>query len=323
TLSVEYPTAISVANLNDYADGSTYYGYFDPVKCYTYQYNSTTPSSSYFQASAFATGTNLHSCSGAWSGNFMNWATMQTIDPFRWALTGGYRSVDTTSQTILEKAWGSSDGNTTNFPYRGTGQSTGHNLSTSLIGSVTPFSNWTAFNSAIWSNGNAMVFSQGSGYTSGYTSSSVGDLSSVSDINKSSSVRGGYNVNNGYRVFVRVSVCDTSVLGTAGLESNCVGDGTASTSNGTTTYSTYKPQGLMQQYSNRIRFAALSFLYGSGQTNQGGVLREPMGYIGPTYPTPLSSTVTTNTRAEWDPNTGIMKANPDTATATASSVTQS
>ncbi|REM68880.1 hypothetical protein DSI38_03625, partial [Mycobacterium tuberculosis] len=29
-LSVEYPTAISVANLGDYADASEYLGYFDP-----------------------------------------------------------------------------------------------------------------------------------------------------------------------------------------------------------------------------------------------------------------------------------------------------
>ena len=30
---------------------------------------------------------------------------------------------------------------------------------------------------------------------------------------------------------------------------------------------------------------------------QGGVLREPMGFIGPTYPQPLSSTVITNPRS--------------------------
>ena len=60
------------------------------------RFNSGSPSSSYFQPSALATGTDGHSCSGQWSGNFMNWASMQTIDPFRWALTGGYRSVDTT-----------------------------------------------------------------------------------------------------------------------------------------------------------------------------------------------------------------------------------
>ena len=82
-LSVEFPTAISVANLNNYADASTYLGYFDPAKCYTYNYNLIIPANSYFQPTAFASGTNGHSCSGQWSGNFMNWATMQTIDPFR------------------------------------------------------------------------------------------------------------------------------------------------------------------------------------------------------------------------------------------------
>lgn len=111
-LSVEYPTATSVANLNDYADASTYLGYFDPLKCYNYVYSSTPSdgSASYFQPASLATGTNLHTCSGQWSGNFMNWASMQTIDPFRWALTGGYRSVDTSTQTIIEKAWHSGRG---------------------------------------------------------------------------------------------------------------------------------------------------------------------------------------------------------------------
>src|SRR5690606_1763932 len=28
---------------------------------------------------------------GLWSGNFLNWASMQAIDTFRLALTGGYR----------------------------------------------------------------------------------------------------------------------------------------------------------------------------------------------------------------------------------------
>jgi len=324
TLSVEYPTAISVANLNDYADASTYLGYFDPAKCYTYNYNSTTPSSSYFQATGFASGTNLHSCSGQWSGNFMNWATMQTIDPFRWALTGGYRSVDTSSMTILEKAWGSAQGSTSNFPYRGTSQPTGHDLTVS-VGSVTPFSNWSAFNSGIWANGNAMVFSADSRsactanncrYQATYqtAATSAHDLTTVDNtVNFSGNT-------TAYRVYVRVQVCDTSVLGVTGLESNCVGYGSKSAS-GVSDH--YKPEGLMQKYSNRIRFAAFSYLSGQGLYDEGGVLREPMGYIGPSYPQPLSTNVTTNTRAEWDPNTGIMNTNPDTATARASGVSQS
>ena len=102
-----------------------------------------------------------------------------------------------------------------------------------------------------------------------------------------------------------------------------MGYGTPTTSGSTTTYPYYKPQGLMQQYANKIRFAALSYLNGLGSNDQGGVLREPMGFIGPTYPTPLSSVLTTNPRAEWDGSTGIMNTNPDTASATASGVTQS
>src|SRR4030088_794074 len=74
-LSVEFPTAISVANLGDYSDANTYLCYFDPLKCYDYTYalNSVASdgSSSYFQPAKLATGTNKHTCSGQWSGNFM------------------------------------------------------------------------------------------------------------------------------------------------------------------------------------------------------------------------------------------------------------
>ena len=124
-LSVEFPTAISIANLGDYSDTTQYIGYFDAAKCYTYRYNTAIPSSSHFRPTSIAaTGGGGHDCSGTagqWSGNFLNWATMQTIDPFRWALTGGYRSLDTTTLTVLEKAWGSTQGSApANFPYRGT-----------------------------------------------------------------------------------------------------------------------------------------------------------------------------------------------------------
>jgi type IV pilus assembly protein PilY1 len=101
-------------------------------------------------------------------------------------------------------------------------------------------------------------------------------------------------------------------MGVAGLESNCVKYG-----------SNYKPQGLMQTYANTIRYAAFGYLNSSGLTQQGGVLREPMGYIGPTYPTPLSATLVTNTKPEWDATSGIMSANPDPTTSGASGVSQS
>jgi type IV pilus assembly protein PilY1 len=311
-LSVEYPTAISVANIGSYADASTYLGYFDPLKCYTYVYNSTTPSSSYFQPAYLATGTYLHTCSthmGQWSGNFMNWAAMQTIDPFRWALGGGYRSVDTTTQTILEKAWGTNQGSASaNFNYRGTSQGSPNNLPSSLISAVTPFTSWGGFDMGVWGNGNQMVFSgAGTGYKTLVTATTGApvDLSSITSANGSP--------NGPYKVYIRVDVCDaTTSLGIAGLESNCVQYG-----------SNYKPQGLMQQYSNKVEFSALGYLNQNGFDRQGGVLRKPMGFIGPTYPQPLSASVVTNTRAEWDPTTGIMSNNPDTASASSSGVTQS
>jgi type IV pilus assembly protein PilY1 len=337
-LSVEYPTAISVANLGNYADASTYYGYFDPLKCYNYVYNFITPNQSYFQPAAFvATGT--HQCSGMWSGNFMNWATMQTIDPFRWALTGGFRSVDQTAypQTVLEKAWGAFQGatsvtggywNSTSFPFRGTDQMSPNNLPSALVSKVTPFSTWANFNSAIWANGNEMVFSgtfngtQATGYYTAYGATITGGTATVTSTAASNaSVYDLQNILIGanipsqpvtFRVYVRVSVCDTSILGTAGLESNCVKYG-----------SVYKPEGLMQKYSNQMRYAALGYLNGDGYYQEGGVLREPMGYIGPTYPVPLSSSVVTNPLAEWSSTTGIQVANPDTASAGASGVSQS
>jgi type IV pilus assembly protein PilY1 len=314
TPSVEFPTAISVANLGSYADGTTYLGYFDPAKCYTYQYNSAPEagstlagSSSYFQPDHFANGSNGHSCSGEWSGNFMNWATMQTIDPFRWALTGGYRAVDQTAypQTIIEKAWGSNQGGTNNFPYRGTGGTGGNTVSSALVPSLTPFS-WSTFNSAIWSNGNMMAFSGDSSSFSG-TGKAYGlaDLTSVSTANGAP--------NTGYRVYIRVSVCDTNKLGTPGLESNCVSYGSG----------VNKPQGLIQQYSNQIKYSVISYLNNANQNAQGGVLREPMEFVGPTYPQPLSNSVVTNPNAEWSATNGVMSNNPDPNTASASGVSQS
>jgi type IV pilus assembly protein PilY1 len=306
TLSVEFPTAISIANLGNYADGSTYLGYFDPLKCYTYNFNGTTPSSSYFSAVNLANGANNHSCSNAWSGNFMNWASMQTIDPFRWALTGGYRSVDLVGQTILEKAWGSAQGSAgANFPYRGTSQGGGNNLSSGLINSVTPLGAWGSFDLGVWGNGNAMVISgNGSSYTT--QANSALDLSSIAIANTAAGAAAG-----AYRVYIRVAVCDAT-LGVGMLEPNCVQYG-----------ANYKPEGLLQQYSQKIRFSAFGYLNQGGDVRQGGVLREPMGFIGPNIPQPLSPVLLANPTTEWDPTTGIMSPNPDPASASGSGVTQS
>src|SRR5690606_23678338 len=81
----------------------TYAGYFDSGKCYQYHYSQNEPERHFYPVSW----TNDHRCTSSnapWSGNFLNWAATQTIDPFRKALTGGYRVRDTPNETWLEKA---------------------------------------------------------------------------------------------------------------------------------------------------------------------------------------------------------------------------
>jgi type IV pilus assembly protein PilY1 len=302
-LSVEYPTAISIANLNDYVDATQYIGYFDPAKCYIYRYNSATPANSHFSPNSYAaTGGGGHDCSGTpgqWSGNFMNWAATQTIDPFRWALTGGYRSVDTPTLTILEKAYGAPQGGAAqNYPYRGTSQPPGGNnlpTSGSSIAKLTPFNTWSAFNMGVWGNGKTMVFSGGGGYTLPTTSGSVVDLTNDLSTSNTSAGSGG-----AYRVYVRVKVCDPTV----GLEPNCVQYGSG-----------YKPEGLMQQYANKIRFSAFGYLTQGGDVREGAALRAPMTFIGPNIPQPLSTALLVNPKPEWDATTGVMSVNPDPASA--------
>ncbi len=139
-LSVEFPTAVSVAHTDStYSPTNTYIGYFDPTKCYLYQAYApeTATQKSHFYPAGVASS---HTCVGdndqMWSGNFMNWSTMQTIDPFRWALTGGYRVVDTSSLTILEKAYATGQGGSGNFPNRTVSDTT-------TLAGATPFSGGT------------------------------------------------------------------------------------------------------------------------------------------------------------------------------------
>lgn len=137
-LSVEFPTAQSHANFSTGAYGVTalpasstsdpyfeptrkYLGYFDSTRCYAYSGSET---DGYFYPTASVQGSN-YTCSGEWSGNYMNWATMHVIDLFRWAMTGGARDQDEPADfsastpvgvTILKKAWSNDQGSKSNFP---------------------------------------------------------------------------------------------------------------------------------------------------------------------------------------------------------------
>jgi len=78
-----------------------YYGYFDSYKSYVYN-----SANSRFEPSATQDGS-TKTCSGAdeWSGDFLNYLTMSRMDCLRKVLYGGYRSTDTDSETILQRAY--------------------------------------------------------------------------------------------------------------------------------------------------------------------------------------------------------------------------
>lgn len=100
-----------------------YYGYFDSGKCYQYKNNRFEPTGAVNSASKY--------CSGEWSGNFLNWATMTRIDTIRKILYGGFRSTDTDSETVLERAF---------LPHDAHSFAKYYNGSATEMAGVTPFS---------------------------------------------------------------------------------------------------------------------------------------------------------------------------------------
>lgn len=278
--SVEWPTILSVANLGAFDYTKTYTGYFDSNKCYEYSYSSTESERHFYPTNTTSTMT----CSGAneWSGNFLNWAATQTIDPFRKALTGGYRVKDTSTVTWLEKARHSGQGGTGIYPNRRLPDS-GDN--STLVGNVTPV-NWDYLQMRIEDLGNKMRFTK------------TGDVNgSATAYNPSSSL----SSSTVYELSVRVKVCDSSV----GLESNC------------RPYSSgWKPEGLLQEYSDDIRYSVFGYLNDHDILRDGGVLRAQQKYIGPTLLTDIGSRED-NPNKEWDPSSGVFYKNPDSADATA------
>jgi len=317
-LSVEYPTASTPAYTNSYAVGSEYLGYFDPKKCYVYEYNSSSVESSYFRPYGSASS---HACATAtsslqlWSGNYLNWAAMQTLDTFRWVLTGGYRSVDTTTETRLTKTYHAKDEYNAN-----------KTLSSGLSG-ATPFGAWSNVVTRIRNRGIAMYFtSTGSAdSTSGVVDYSGQNTAVDRTISTTTTTTTQVCTGQGrnrtcrdvtttsttasdnpvyakdsvvYRVFINVKVCDSAV----GLESNCVAYG-----------SNYKPEGLLQQYSPKLRYAAFGYYNHSSNDRNGAILRAPMKFIGPSQPVPGSSNIP-NSAGEWSSSTGVMIQNPDGVT---------
>jgi type IV pilus assembly protein PilY1 len=295
-LSVEWPTATSRAHKDPYASSSTFIGYFDPDKCYNY--NNT---NGYFAASKAATS---HVCSGQWSGNFLNWATTSTIDPFRWALTGGYRAIDTADTTVLQKGYlPASQGKAANFPVQVITKDA------ATISGATPFSgkNWNSIYVRVYGFGTSMRVSNNNDKTTISVDDTPGTFGAFAATAYTS---GGRNIpasstTDGatFDMPVLVKVCDPKAVS---LEANCTKYGS----------NIYKPTGLIQNNADKLRFAAFSYLNDSNVLRDGGVLRARMKSVGSKTPVPGSASID-NLQKEWDPATGIFADNPDSADAAA------
>ncbi len=117
---------------NTYKNSYDYYGYFDSKKCYTYN----TTNNRFVPSRKVDSSTNYCNYGGTtneWSGNFLNWASMTRMDSIRKILYGGLRSTDTSSATVLERAFLPHDAHSFAKYYNG-----------SDLSSLTPFSDTVA-----------------------------------------------------------------------------------------------------------------------------------------------------------------------------------
>jgi type IV pilus assembly protein PilY1 len=276
-----------------------YIGYFDPFKCYDYAPDAAS-APGYFNPIGFTSGydpvfkytdqptTATATCTGKWSGNFLNWATSQTIDIFRWAMTGGDRSVDTIHGTILEKARHDGQGGTGQFPDKRIGRPFGIFKGTAPS-TVSPF-------------------------TSAELTIAIQGLNTTMRVTPSSGTGGDF--------LVRVKVCDKQFPESAtpctrysppGIQDQDVDPASI----------VLKPTGLIQDNAMSVRFAAMGYLLDDDQLRDGGVLRARMKFVGPDSPQNDGRGKQANPNREWDDYTGIYRQNPDSADANATNAAYS
>ena len=294
-LSVEFPTGDTAsygnnnggASTSTYSSATTYYGYFEPTKCYTYVTGSpVTNNNNYFQQATCSSTTT--------KGNFLNWAAMTNLDQFRRIMTGGSRLVDTATQTILQRGFtdtqmGTGGGNY--FPDKSAQTSDAGPLGSSS----------TAYKYKNASLGDKMLIQSGASVT--ITNLTAAQMATQDCVTlKATYKAANSNTNPSWTCYhIRAEVCTA-----ASPESNCTLYG-----------SNYKPEGLMQKYNTNMRFSAFGYLLDGTRARQGGVLRAGMKSIGPTIQTPLTSTPNT-TAKEWSATDGTYVPNPDSTDASAS-----
>lgn len=276
--SVEWPTIVSVANLAPtYTDEVEFVGYFNSDACYEYRY-SATRSQRYFYPIKFA---NNRRCAGGgfeglWSGNFLNWAATQTIDPFRKTLTGGYRVRDTVDETWLEKARHTGQGGSNIYPRRQVADA-------ATLRGATPFENADSMQMRIDGLGEEMRFR--------LNSLDPNNVGSGVDFNPAIHPTDPAALDLfAYDVSIRVAVCVGEFK-----DPNCKRYG-----------NNWKPEGLIQANADRLRYSVFGYLNQDGSGRDGAVLRARQKYVGPFLPGGDQ-----NPAREWNTDTGVLVRNPD------------
>jgi Tfp pilus tip-associated adhesin PilY1 len=254
---------------NCYDNRTTYYGYFDPNKCYNYVGGGT---GARFEPVGLATN---HQCSGSWSGNFLNWATTMAVDAFRKAMTGGNRAVDSTGNTQLLGARQTLRPGHNWFPVKRIDNA---NLYTPYTGTIYLIRYANGFVVCRDTNNDGLpdcgVSESGSGEN---LFPIVSDKRCSNDIfkacNTNSDCESGatcQTVSGNLASFnLKIEVCNPS----KGLEPNC-------------NPSNNKPEGVIQKYADKMRFGLISYaLYGNRDPRRdGGVIRANMKWISPKIP---------------------------------------
>lgn len=277
-----------------YKDNIDYVGYFDSKKCYSYSGSAGFTGTGRFDPSGAAgngpSGTTYgHSCSGNWSGNFLNWATMARIDIIRKVLYGGRRIRDDAGSSTVPM----SGNNGLTVLGRTMTPRDSHSWAKAYVGA-----NVAEFVPTGFTSGNAITIcntNSASSQTVGYMMVLGGNFPDADSTNGKECFKTDENAITTYDAAltggtvditplmaiyrVAVKVCDWVV----GLEANCdvyLDDNLPAPTN---TY-TYKPQGLLQRMSINANGSAgtkddtvtmkFGLISGSYDKNfSGGVLR--------------------------------------------------
>jgi type IV pilus assembly protein PilY1 len=236
-----------------------YYGYFDSYKCYDY----STTNNRFVPIST----TSNKQCSGHWSGDFLNYVTTARIDALRKVLYGGYRSSDTSSETVLERTFIPQDAHAWGKEYHSVARD-GYDISQYTPLAVPTSGRYHVFANVTLTSDTSpplMRVLTNTTYRVWEWVSIAGPVAGTQCANSSNVRANCVSTGSMTDYVVRVEVCKSAAL----LESNCVLYGT----------STYKPVGLLQRQGedNYMYFGLLTGSY--SKNTEGGVLRKAVSSI--------------------------------------------